>query len=103
MLSNELQEKVDRNEISNINCQYVFDNDAQVHGELSVSTHWYDIVNTNLSDEQYSAKGQISTDSYFKMNNDGLSKFETLSTYSVNELSGKENTTKTVFSKTHNL
>ena len=101
-ITNELQEKVDKNEISNINCQYVFDNDGGVHGELSVSTHWYDIISAFLSDEMYTAKGQISTDSFIKLNNDGLFNFDTLSTFSLNEISGKEGVTVTSQSTTHN-
>ena len=101
-ISNDIVKKISKNEISNINCQYVFNNDAGTHGELSVSTHWYDIISVFLSDEQYTAKGQISTDSYFKMNNDGLTKFNTLSIYSINEVNGQEGTTSTAESTTHN-
>jgi len=80
----------------------VFNNDAGTHGELSVSTHWYDIISVFLSDEQYAANGQISTDSYYKMNNDGLSKFNTLSIYSNTEIDGKEGSSTISYSKTHN-
>lgn len=82
-ITNPVNEKISKNQLSNINCQYVLDNDAGVHGELSTSTHWYDLININLSDEQLTCKGTISTDNRNIMNNTGLIDIGTISSYSA--------------------
>jgi len=61
----------------------VLDNGAGRHGELSTSTHWYHIIDENISAEQFTCKGAISTDNRNIMNNDGVIELGTLSTYTA--------------------
>lgn len=82
-ITNPVNEKIAKNEISNINCQYVLDNNGEAHGVLSTSTHWYDIINVNLSAEQITKKGVISTDNRNVMDNNGVIDIGTISSYQV--------------------
>jgi hypothetical protein len=40
----DIVEKIDAKELSNINCQFVLDNNIN-NGRLSASTHWYNPLN----------------------------------------------------------
>lgn len=72
-------DKVDAKELSNINCQFVLDNNIN-RGRLSASTHYYDPINklstTYLSVEQKtivdSLKGEEAVDNYYAMDNNGF-------------------------------
>jgi len=83
-----LCEQVSANEISNINCQAVLDN-AYKNGQLSTSTHLYEISNFNNT-EVLSAEQRTTTvtsgltaqnDNYDVMNNYGQIHIGELSTY----------------------
>lgn len=79
-LSNDNVWKIRDNKLSNIDCQFVLDNDAEAHGKLSASTHWYDILD---GDNDWLQKGTISTDNWFMMHNDGEIAFGTLSSMNL--------------------
>ena len=78
VIKRDIVEKIDAKELSNINCQFVLDNNIN-NGRLSVSTHWYNPLNklstTYLSAEQKtiidSLKGENAYDSYYSMDNNG--------------------------------
>ena len=82
-ISNDIVDRISKNKLSNINCQYVLDNNGDVHGELSTSTHWYNIIDIQLSDQQLTSNGIISIDNRNIMNNDGLIDIGTISTYEI--------------------
>jgi hypothetical protein len=83
VLSRELEDKVQANEISNINCQFVLDNSVN-NGKLSASTHWYNplakLSTTILSAEQItimdSCTGEDKYDSFYSMDNVGNIDFQ---------------------------
>ena len=79
-LSNDNVWKIRDDELSNIDCQLVLDNNGKTHGYLSTSTHWYDIIDKEDKKKKSEENGIISTDNWHIMNNDGVIKFGTLST-----------------------
>ena len=102
-------EKVDAEEMSSINCQYVMDNDYG-HGTVSSSTHWYDPVSllstTILSDLQQTIvdkrSGDTTVDSYYVVDNDGHREFgqsrsiQSNTISNVTDLAKQENTNEIV-------
>ena len=102
-------EKVDSNEISNINCQIVLDNYVS-NGTLSNSTHYFDPINFTenliLSTEQKNITtkktGQISTDSYNVVDNSGIREFGQISSLksitlsNINDIANSENANEVI-------
>lgn len=95
-------DKISKKELSNINCQYVLDNNIN-NGTISASTHLYIPLNklstTFLSDEQITItdtqKGDNTFDSYYITHNNGqldecqTSVIHSLSTYNVTNIPKK--------------
>lgn len=88
-ISNDILNKIAKNEISNINCQYVLDNNGGTHGKLSTSTHWFNIIK---ADDNSVAKttGTISVDNWNIMSNNGIIDIGTLSIQNLHVVNTEE-------------
>lgn len=83
-LSNDNVWKIRDNKLSNIDCQLVLDNDGGTFGQLSTSTHRFNIIDDKDERKQQTKKGTLSIDNWNVMSNDGKIKHGTLSTLQTN-------------------
>ena len=79
-LSNDNVWKIRDNKLSNIDCQLVLDNNGGTFGQLSTSTHRFNIIDDKDDKKQQTSKGTLSIDNWNIMSNDGKIKHGTLST-----------------------
>lgn len=86
-LSNDNVWKIRDHELSNIDCQFVLDNNGDAYGKLSASTHWYNYLD---GDNDEGTIGTTSTDNWLVMHNEGEVKFGTLSTRHLDQRDEEE-------------
>lgn len=101
-LSNDNVWKIRDNKLSNIDCQLVLDNDGDTFGQLSTSTHRYNIIDSKDEKTGVKKNGKLSIDNWNIMRNDGKIKIGTLSTItakteSKDEIAEQKNQVKNIY------
>lgn len=89
-------EKVDSEELSNIHCKLVLNNDDGTHGSSLLETHYLDKVQLTDTSAKYSLNSNLTTDNDFGMDNDGNIYFDQLSSGLRNYVDMNAETTETV-------
>ena len=82
-------DRVDTEELSNIHCQLVLDNNDTTNGSIYATTHWFDKQNITDVNTQSSRITELTTDSGIWSDNSGDIGLEILSAGTLNTIDGQ--------------